>query len=313
MSSLSNPPLVSVIMNCYNSGEFLREAIDSVYSQTYANWEIIFFDNASTDNSAEIAKSYDSKLRYYREEKTITLGAARNKAIALVRGEFVAFLDCDDIWLPCKLEKQIPLFHDNNVNLVYSDVINFNLAGVEKRLYERRKFYIGDCFRELLGDYCLSLVTVMVRHSALLSQPFWFDERLQVSEEVDLFLRLAYCGQLAIIPEPLAKYRIHSQSLTIKRPDLFWKECEQILEQYEKLFPDFNMRFAIEIRKWRLMTLCSKAAYLWMAGNAVEARRILWPYLNFLRPFIVYLLCFFFFFFGRMIKRERRIIPTMEI
>lgn len=313
MSSLLNLPLVSVIMNCYNSAQFLREAIDSVYSQTYSNWEIIFLDNASTDNSAEIAKSYDSKLRYYREELTITLGAARNKAIAQVQGDFVAFLDCDDIWLPCKLEKQIPLFHNNNVNLVYSDVINFNLAGVEKRLYDRRKFYIGDCFRELLADYFLSLVTVVVRRSALLSQPFCFDERLQVSEEVDLFLRLAYCGQFAMVPEALAKYRIHSQSWTIKRPELFWEECDQILDQYEKLFPDFNMRFAKEIRTWRLMSLCSKAAYLWMAGDAVEARKILRPYLNFARPLIVYLLSFFPSFIGRMIKTGRVVTPTVEI
>ena len=91
-------PLVSVIMNCYNSDRYLREAIDSVFAQSYQNWEIIFFDNASTDQSAEIAKSYGPKLRYFRGESTVLLGAARNRAFEKAAGQYFAFLDCDDIW-----------------------------------------------------------------------------------------------------------------------------------------------------------------------------------------------------------------------
>ena len=78
----NNQPLVCVIMNCYNGEKYLREAIDSVYAQSYKNWEIIFWDNLSTDSSAKIAKSYDSKLRYFVGQETIPLGAARNKALS---------------------------------------------------------------------------------------------------------------------------------------------------------------------------------------------------------------------------------------
>src|SRR5574337_499452 len=106
-------PSVSVIMNCLNSSKYLREAIDSVYAQTYKDWEIIFWDNASIDNSAEIAKGYDSKLRYFRSEETVILGKVRNYAIEKARGEFIAFLDCDDLWLANKLERQIPFFKKN--------------------------------------------------------------------------------------------------------------------------------------------------------------------------------------------------------
>ena len=104
---LKEKPLVSVIMNCLNGEKFLREAIDSVYSQTYKNWEIIFWDNVSTDRSNEIANSYDSRLRYFRGKKTISLGAARIKALENCRGEYIAFLDVDDLWLTKKLELQI--------------------------------------------------------------------------------------------------------------------------------------------------------------------------------------------------------------
>ncbi|MEK7079138.1 MAG: glycosyltransferase, partial [Patescibacteria group bacterium] len=70
---LNSVPKVSIIMNCFNGSKYLRESIDSVYAQTYRNWEIIFWDNASTDNSAEIAKNYDSRLRYFRSERNYPL------------------------------------------------------------------------------------------------------------------------------------------------------------------------------------------------------------------------------------------------
>ena len=96
-------PLVSVIMNCHNGERFLREAIDSVYAQTYSNWEIIFWDNVSTDDSSSIAQSYDNRLRYYLSEGFTSLGMARELAVQKSNGEYVAFLDCDDLWLPEKL------------------------------------------------------------------------------------------------------------------------------------------------------------------------------------------------------------------
>ena len=78
-------PLVSIIMNCYNSEYFLKDAIDSIYDQSYTNWEIIFWDNASEDLSAEIAKSYNCNLRYFRGKKMIPLGEARDLALSRAR------------------------------------------------------------------------------------------------------------------------------------------------------------------------------------------------------------------------------------
>ena len=103
-------PLVSVIMNCYNGEKYLREAIDSVYAQTYKNWEIVFWDNASTDNSAEVAKSYNAKLKYYSGTELFPLYAARNFALDKCSGDAIAFLDCDDVWMPEKLTTQIEAF-----------------------------------------------------------------------------------------------------------------------------------------------------------------------------------------------------------
>lgn len=117
-------PCVSVIMNCRNSSEFLKEAIDSVFAQSFDNWEIVFWDNQSTDASPEIAQSYcrassdgdEQKkrvLRYFRAEEPAPLGQARNLAIQKARGELIAFLDCDDLWEPDKLARQVELFERN--------------------------------------------------------------------------------------------------------------------------------------------------------------------------------------------------------
>ena len=107
-------PLVSVIMNCYNGEKYLREAIDSIYAQTYTNWEIIFWDNVSTDSSADIAKTYDKRLKYFRGKEYIPLGAARKKAIEKSSGEWIGFLDTDDLWFPNKLSMQLKEIDDND-------------------------------------------------------------------------------------------------------------------------------------------------------------------------------------------------------
>ena len=104
-------PLVNVIMNGHNGGEYLAEAIDSVLEQTYTNWEILFWDNLSTDNTRSILESYsDNRIKYFCAEEFTPLGEARNNVIEKAQGELLGFLDCDDLWLPEKLERQVPLF-----------------------------------------------------------------------------------------------------------------------------------------------------------------------------------------------------------
>ena len=104
---MSSQPRVSVIMNCYNSDEHLRSALDSVMKQTWTDYEVIFWDNCSTDTSPQIARSYGDRVRYFRGTEKVPLGAGRNLAIARARGEYIAFLDCDDLWEPDKLERQL--------------------------------------------------------------------------------------------------------------------------------------------------------------------------------------------------------------
>ena len=107
--------LISVIINCFNGEKYLKKCIQSVIEQTYLNWEIIFWDNQSTDNSKNIINSFnDNRIKYFYAPTHETLYSARNFAIEKADGELIAFLDVDDIWLPLKLDIQVKLFKDES-------------------------------------------------------------------------------------------------------------------------------------------------------------------------------------------------------
>jgi glycosyltransferase involved in cell wall biosynthesis len=266
-------PLVSVIINCYNGEKYLRESIDSVYVQTYDNWEIIFWDNASTDNSAIIANSYDQKLKYFKGENTIRLGDARNKAIDQCSGEYIAFLDCDDLWFPKKLEMQIPLFKENKIGIVISNVIYFSSDFDEKKLYGFRDPPTGNVFTKLLENYFVAMPTVMIRKESLLSLDYWFDSEFDLIEDLDLIARISYKWDLGYVNSVLAKYRIHGGSYTSLKRENFPVEMKTMLKKYDNLIPDFTQRYKKQIYRFNRIIDWWEAQNLATKGSFKEASR----------------------------------------
>lgn len=115
---IQNEALVSIVMPAYNSGKFIGKAIDSVIAQTYRNWELIVVDDASTDNTAGVVDKYtkkDSRIKYHRLDKNSGAAVARNTAVKLARGKYMAFIDSDDIWFPEKLTKQISFMDEKTI------------------------------------------------------------------------------------------------------------------------------------------------------------------------------------------------------
>ena len=120
---MDEQPLVSVIMNCFNGEKYLREAIDSVKAQTYQNWELIFWDNCSTDKSLKIIKKHkDKRIKIFKSKTFNNLYNARNLAIKRCKGKYICFLDVDDTWMKKKLEMQIKeISKDSSVKLLYTN------------------------------------------------------------------------------------------------------------------------------------------------------------------------------------------------
>lgn len=288
-------PIVSVIINCLNGEKYLKEAINSVYAQTYTDWEIIFWDNASTDKSAEISNSYDSKIRYFRGEKTIPLYAARNLALKQAKGQYIAFLDTDDIWLPRKLELQIPLFeNDKKVGLVYSNAEILEENGTTRWMHRNSRQPSGRIFRQLLKHYNINLQTVMVSRAALDSLKDWFDDSLNHAGDTDLFLRISHDWDVEYLPEVTARYREHGGNYSLRYADDIPRELEYILGKLFKLYKNFQKDYEMEVIELRMRLQKGLAISKWKSGRNSEARQLLLKHFLCMRPFfLLYFLSFF--------------------
>lgn len=223
---------VSIIMNCYNGEKYLREALDSVLAQTYSNWELIFWDNQSTDRSAEIFKSYDDPcLKYHYAPTHTRLYEARNYAIEKASGEFLAFLDVDDWWEPEKLALQVPLFEDEQVGLVCSNYWIINESRRTKSLFRKKRFPNGWVLNDFLDNYPVGLLTLMVRRSAFDGLNGGCNPAYHVIGDFDLVFRLAVDWKMACNQEPLAFYRLHGANEGLKQRKRAYHEYKNWVEE----------------------------------------------------------------------------------
>ena len=296
MNDHSNP-LVSVIMNSFNGEKYLSEAIESIYSQSYANWEIIFWDNASTDNTKAIAQSFGSKIKYFCSDQNMPLGYARNLAFKKANGEFIAFLDDDDLWMQSKLEQQIPLFNNKEIGLVYSDVIYFNQKGFEQKHSKNFELVSGKCFARLLSEievFPITTASVVFRAEVLKSNLINCSEDLVPIRDSDLFCRIAYDWSIGCVKKPLSKIRAHDEQLSISNRNWFHEEWERNLSVYEKLIFDFKTKFSKERSALIEYIAFIKAKYYWSINNSKFARDCIRPYMM-KRPklFIFFIISFF--------------------
>lgn len=270
---------VSVIINCFNGEEFLRDAIDSVYAQTWTNWEIIFWDNASTDRSAEIALSYDEHLKYFRNDENVPLGRARDQAMAEAQGEFVAFIDCDDIWLPDKLEKQIPLFEsDPRTGLVFSDArLVYHATGQSRGYFAANHLGPprGDLFRYMINSFCIPMSSVVLRRTMLDSYSEWFDEGFQLCTDYDFFLRIAHDWYCDYVNTPTVLIKIHDAAASVRYHSRLSEETQRTLEKLQSLYPDFRDHYSTEILLLEQTISRQKAKSLWKEGSPSQARQVL--------------------------------------
>lgn len=210
-------PAVSVIVNCFNGEQFLEECLQSVLQQTFENWEVIFWDNNSADRSVQIAEKFnDPRMRYFTQDKTLRLYAARNHALEKASADLICFLDVDDFWDPEKLEAQIPLFDDPKVGLVYT---NYWFLDEVKRTRKRGlsgSIQSGQVLDWVLEKDSIVISTAMIRRTSLGVEPPC-DSKLNVIGDFDLWVKIAQNWEVRGIDETLATYRWHGENDTIKK------------------------------------------------------------------------------------------------
>ena len=204
-------PLVSIITPAYNADAYIEEMICSVLSQTYTNWELIIVDDASTDETKTIISKYlqcDTRIRYVRNNKNNGPAKSRNKGIDASFGEYIAFLDSDDSWLPKKLEKQIEFMHKENIQLSYTAYYTVDPKGaiIASFSVPHTVTYV-----DMLKTSSIGTLTT-IYHAKRLGKIYF-----PLLHHEDYVLKLNILKHIPCakgINEPLAKYRRHSQSLS---------------------------------------------------------------------------------------------------
>jgi len=236
MVNSPTPPNVSVIINCFDGEQYLQEAIDSIYAQTYSNWEIIFWDNASSDNSSSIANSYDTKLKYYYSDKNTKLGEARANALEKAQGDYVAFLDVDDIWLPFMLEEQINIFNcsTEEIGFVYGRVEFFSEDKTSKYNYvfnETERLKSGEIFSDLCKENFIPWPSVLVNRKKLL-ECGGFPRDFYNSTDYWIFVNMSRHFPVGVNQNVVCKARKHENNLSHTQYVLSAKENVKIVERY---------------------------------------------------------------------------------
>jgi len=276
-SASKESPLVSVCIGTFNREDYIRECLDSVFAQTYENYEVVIADNASTDRTVEIAESYGSRVRVIRRsENSGTCSTTRNEAVRNARGDYVAFLDSDDSWLPDKLLKQVAFmgkFPDVPLCHAYAEVIDENSVSQGIR-HEGAIPTTGRIIDDLLEHCFITISSVMIRRALYVEiGPFREDPPYgQSGEDYDFFMRVAGRYPIGFIPEVLIRYRKSSAGIThgnwqaTPKPLVFLRE---VARAPDAAYPGISRR----MRKAAFVNACRINSDYWLGqGDPGKAR-----------------------------------------
>lgn len=205
---MGDSPLVSVIIPVYNAGRYLAEAVESILVQTYRPIEIIIVDDGSTDDSAEVAKSFGSSVHYYFQANA-GAGAARNRGVDLSQGAFLSFLDADDLWVADKLSRQMSIFADDpDLSMVFGHVQQFYSPDLDEE--ERKKINLPP---ETMPGYHAGTM-ILKRDAFFHVGPF---ESWQMGEFIDWHVKaMEKKLKSFMLPDTVMKRRIHANNMTIR-------------------------------------------------------------------------------------------------
>jgi glycosyltransferase involved in cell wall biosynthesis len=212
MNEVDMRPAVSIIIPTHNYARFLSEAVESVLGQTFSDFELIIVDDGSTDDTADVVNTFlrDQRVRYIHQDKRGP-SAARNAGIRAARGEFIALLDADDVWLPSKIEKQLRLIGESaDVGLVYCLAENVDEKG-EALPHVPMPHMEQAAYKDLLY-FPLTLPSCVLTRKRIFDEVGLFDETLTSIEDTNMWIRILRYHKSAYVNEVLVKIRKHMKS-----------------------------------------------------------------------------------------------------
>lgn len=277
-------PLVSVFIPVYNSEEYIKDALNSIVTQSYTNLEIIIVDDCSTDQSVEIINSFqDSRIRLLRNEENKGIPYNRNLGLKESKGKYMAIMDADDIALPNRIEEQVA-FMENHLDIDAIGTYYEMFGGKVSRTFKPNYISPEEIKIQLLFFSQIGNPTAMVRLSTIKEHHITYNPNYFVAQDYDMWVQISKVGKLHILPEVLLKYRTGHSNITkksqeekaLKRKKIIDSIHRDILEYYNfaltdeelKVYNEFFNDNSSEIRKSSLETLSS------LLNKMIEQNRV---------------------------------------
>lgn len=233
---MENSGLVSVITPTYNRREFIVEAIESVLAQTYPNWQMLIIDDGSTDDSIEVIKPYlkDERIQYFYQENQ-GQAFARQQALKKAEGEYVAFLDSDNLWLPERLALGVEALKNNHrVDVCYGDLITIDEKG-QVISTANMKRYSGWIAPLMMRQNFVSMNTTLIRKHAI-DRVGGFRSTVTRGDDYDLYFRIAAESKYLYLAHRLAKYRVMENQISSNKEARFESDLE-IIANFTSNYP----------------------------------------------------------------------------
>jgi glycosyltransferase involved in cell wall biosynthesis len=239
-------PRVSIIIPTYNRAGLLRQAIESVLAQTYRDFETVVADDGSTDDTAQVIAGYGRAVTHVPLPHLGQPAATRNSGLRVAQGEYIAFLDSDDLFLPDKLARQVPALEaDPTIGMVYSNGLYFRHDPKQPtgHVQDGLPTPSGQIFADLLRGNMLAPPVVLIRRSCL-ERVGPFDERpdFRAVEDFDLWLRVAAGFPVLYVPGDVAAIRRHSQSIS-RDVTVLRSRALQVLAKMDQLYPEVMKQY----------------------------------------------------------------------
>ena len=243
--------LVSVIINTHNNAKYLNKSINSVLEQNYKNFELIIWDNASTDNTRELVNNFnDKRLQYFYSETFDSLYKARNKAVKVSSGHYITFLDSDDIFTQNSLSSRIDMLSRGDYLACYSNLfISKNFK--KKKIFYNKKQKNGNIFNIALSDYKFCFLSFMFRKEIF--EEFNFDSKYNIIGDFDFILRISKKNNFAYSHNPAGVYNIHINNFSNSNEKLHAKELRswfnryyfELLDNHKKLKRNIILKYIV--------------------------------------------------------------------
>jgi glycosyltransferase involved in cell wall biosynthesis len=281
-------PRVSILVNLYNGARYLREALDSVMAQTFTDWELVLWDDQSTDGTAAIVAEYqDPRVRYYLSPTRTHLGDARRAVMQQARGEWLAFLDQDDIWVADKLARQMALADASpEAGLIYGRTLLFTSSGQFRDFDHRHEFEPlpeGHIFLTLFVDSCFIAISSAVFRRSVIRDLGQIPENITMTTDYYLFLAVAEKHFVRAVQNVVCHYRWHDLNMTHRHGERVHEEALWMVERWAYRLP------AAVVERRRSLHHSMVAFYLVRHGAWGQGLRHLWtegsPIFLLSRPF----------------------------